>query len=224
MSNFIGGTPRACIAHRRSSLCAGLLVARFQQKAWRTALSLTGGIAIEGCFPEQPCVIIANHRSICDAPAMLASIPSVVRPVVVLDRTYWGRHPIRGLVSRTLMRGHYIRRGGGGYDDLLRVLPLLRAGRSVVIFPEGTRSRTGDVGRFRRGAFALARAADVPVLSVGLVGTAEVIPINALRTHRSEISVRVGTLMTAPEPSHARAVVAQLARPSTPDSTGRQSF
>lgn len=57
---------------------------------------------------------------------------------------------------------------------------LMNAGTSMVVFPEGTRSTTGRLGRFRLGAFKAARAAGVPVVPVTIQGTREVMPYDAL--------------------------------------------
>jgi membrane protein YqaA with SNARE-associated domain len=90
---------------------------------------------------------------------------------------------------------------------------LLREGRSVVVLPEGTRSRDGQLGDFHAGAFRLAAAAGVPVIPVGLVGTAALLPVHG-RPHRNAVEVRVGGPLAAAEPAPARTAVADLV--STP--------
>ncbi|GAB0495528.1 hypothetical protein MMPV_006830 [Pyropia vietnamensis] len=71
---------------------------------------------------------------------------------------------------------------------------LMNAGTSMVVFPEGTRSTTGRLGRFRLGAFKAARAAGVPVVPVTIRGTREVMPYDAivpLRYPAQQISLTV---------------------------------
>jgi len=59
-----------------------------------------------------------------------------------------------------------VRRSGGGNFEarLAAARPALEAGRTVVIYPEGTRSTSGIVGEFRSGALRLARECGVPVV------------------------------------------------------------
>ena len=58
----------------------------------------------------------------------------------------------------------------------LRSARRLKAGRTVVIYPEGTRSTDGSVGEFRSGALRLARECGVPIVPVAVTGTADVLP------------------------------------------------
>ncbi len=53
-------------------------------------------------------------------------------------------------------------------------------GTSVVIFPEGTRSKTGDMGPFKRGAFKLAQELKLPVLPVTILGTRHILPTGSI--------------------------------------------
>lgn len=64
-------------------------------------------------------------------------------------------------------------------------------GASVAIFPEGTRSKDGEIHRFKAGAFLLAREAGVPILPVVLDGTRTLIGPKAMFNWRNRITVRV---------------------------------
>ncbi len=64
-------------------------------------------------------------------------------------------------------------------------------GASVAVFPEGTRSKDGEIHRFKSGAFALAKAAEVEILPVVLDGTRTLIRKNRLFNWRNTITVRV---------------------------------
>jgi 1-acyl-sn-glycerol-3-phosphate acyltransferase len=84
--------------------------------------------------------------------------------------------------------------------SLERASRRIAAGTNVVVFPEGTRSRDGRVGRFRRGSFSLAIEAGVPVVPVSIAGVKAVVP-------RGLPSVRPGTVrvvLHAPLPSAGR--------------------
>jgi 1-acyl-sn-glycerol-3-phosphate acyltransferase len=77
-------------------------------------------------------------------------------------------------------------------EDLIGLARYLRQGRVVVVFPEGTRSRDGGLGRFRSGAFRLATAAGVPVVPAAIVGTADVLPVTGVLPRRRPCEVRFG--------------------------------
>ena len=69
--------------------------------------------------------------------------------------------------------------------------PHLKAGRTVVIYPEGTRSTDGNIGEFRSGALRLARECGVPIVPVALTGTADVLPKGG-RWSPAPMQVRIG--------------------------------
>jgi 1-acyl-sn-glycerol-3-phosphate acyltransferase len=172
-------------------------------------LTLTGGISVEGSLPATGCVVVANHSSHADTAALLASLPAEGRPVFVAAADYWGSSRVRRWACRTLGAGYEVRRGGGGSADLARLVPELRSGRTVVIFPEGTRSRDGSLHDFHSGAFRLAAEAGVPVVPVGLRGTSELLPVHG-EVHRTPVRVRIGESLLDPDARRAQAVVASL--------------
>lgn len=107
-------------------------------------------------------------------------------------------------------------------DDLLSMADGLRAGRAVVLFPEGTRGADGEVGAFHRGALVLAERAGVPVVPVAIVGTDRLLPKHG-RLRSSPVRVRIGEpLPPSATPQDARAAVAAL-RARTPAEPLRDS-
>ena len=64
-------------------------------------------------------------------------------------------------------------------------------GASIAMFPEGTRSKSGEIGRFKQGAFALAKEAGVEILPVVLHGTRDVLKKNYMVNWRNSLSVSV---------------------------------
>jgi len=87
-----------------------------------------------------------------------------------------------------------VRRGGGGTADLQAAGRLLAAGRDIIIYPEGSRSRDGNVGEFRHGAARLAALHDVPVVPAGITGTRALLPKSGTgaRRQRGLVTVRFG--------------------------------
>lgn len=199
------------------------MTALLRRLCWRVVFSLTGGFTVEGQWPRGACVIVANHSSHADAPALVAALPAHTRPAVAAAADYWFRGPLRRRLCRLAVGGFAVRRGGGGSADLASASDLLRAGRSVVVFAEGTRSRTGELAPFHCGAVRLAAAAGVPVVPVALIGTRELLPVHG-RPRRAAVTVRVGTPMQHPAADDVRAaVVSLLSEPAAlPDSRIRR--
>jgi 1-acyl-sn-glycerol-3-phosphate acyltransferase len=186
---------------------SGLATAALRRQVWRAALTLTGGLRVDGRLPRGGCIVVANHASHADTAALLAALPARSRPLVICAADYWrGSGRLRRLVSRTLVETLAVRRGGGGSADLETAIAALRDGRAVVVFPEGRRSRDGELGAFHSGAFRLAARASVPVVPVGLDGTRDLLPAHG-ELRRAPVAVRIG----APMPGAASPVEAAIA-------------
>jgi len=131
-------------------------------------------LGIEGAWPEGgPFVVVANHQSILDI-LLLSRMPREMKWVAKEELF---RIPWVGTMLR--MSGDIaIRRGDpeSGGEALARAKAYLARGMSVMIFPEGTRSKTGTLLPFKSGAFRLALDAGVPVLPVAVHGTARGMP------------------------------------------------
>jgi 1-acyl-sn-glycerol-3-phosphate acyltransferase len=146
--------------------------------------------AIEGDVPpdlgRQPCVVVANHASLAD-PFLLAHLPFDLRFVAKQE-----------LFALPLV-GWLLRLGGdlpvhrGDHASAERMTAAaedtIRHGLSVMIFPEGTRSRSGALGRFRDGAFRIAIETGARVLPVALHGTAACIGSGGPRRARARAEI-----------------------------------
>ena len=120
---------------------------------------------------ETPGIVIANHQSFMDILSILAVTPRVV---MVTNKWVW-RSPVFGGIIRYV---GFIFAGDGVENNLETVEQRIAEGFSVVIFPEGTRSADGHIGRFHKGAFMLAESLKLDIVPVLLYGTADVIPKN----------------------------------------------
>lgn len=188
------------------SRCAAVL----RRALWWTVLSLTGGVERRGRLPRGGCVVVANHSSHADTAALLAALDARHGPAIGAAADYWFASPWRRRICRRLAAGFPVRRGGGGMDDLLSMAGELRGGRAVVLFPEGTRARDGELGSFHRGALVLAEEAGVPVVPVGIAGTDRLLPKHG-RLRSSLVRVTVGEpLPSAVTPEQARDAVRAL--------------
>jgi 1-acyl-sn-glycerol-3-phosphate acyltransferase len=109
-----------------------------------------------------PAIIIANHPTLIDITALTVA----VGPACIVAKKALFASPLVGPLLRAC--GHIAVGSPGDGTDLAvdQAEARLRAGHVVILFPEGTRSPVGGLGRFRRGAFELARRTGVPILPV----------------------------------------------------------
>jgi 1-acyl-sn-glycerol-3-phosphate acyltransferase len=124
-------------------------------------------IGIERYDANNPMIFIANHQSFLDMP-VLALLPWKMK-WVSKDALY--KIPILGYYMR--LSGHIsVKRGTvSALRALEKLKPYLSDGVSVMLFPEGTRSRTGELIKFKSGAFILSKDTNIPVQPVLIHGT-----------------------------------------------------
>jgi 1-acyl-sn-glycerol-3-phosphate acyltransferase len=161
---------------------------------WRLVSALSGGLTVSGKWRASGgCIVVANHSSHADTAVLLAALPPKAKPVFGAAADYWFDVPVRRFIATSLAGVLPVRRSGGSsYDALLAaVAPALKAGRTVVIYPEGTRSTDGTIGEFRSGALRLARECGVPIVPVAMTGTADVLPKGG-RWSPAPMQVRIG--------------------------------
>ena len=148
---------------------------------------------------DEPVIICPTHASHFDFSALrLALGPRHRRrlaPAVAAD--YFQSSRRRWLFAAWLGAFPFNRSGRGGAQSFVAAEALLREGWSVLIFPEGTRSRTGQIGPFLPGAGLLAVRTGRPVLPVRIVGIHAVLPPGARRPHRAAVEVRFGPVLHA---------------------------
>jgi 1-acyl-sn-glycerol-3-phosphate acyltransferase len=120
-------------------------------------------------------VFMANHLSFIDGPLLFTLIPQNVR--VILKKVIF-RLPVLGLGMKHVGFVPVDRKGtSGGQASISRAVRQIKErGYSFLIFPEGTRSLDGTMGRFRRGGFYLALESGSPILPIVIQGTFETMP------------------------------------------------
>ena len=134
---------------------------------------------------ERPAIIISNHQSQLD----LAAVLSIAPKAVILTKQWVWNNPLYGLI----LRAAEFYPVSDQFDDCLPHLQdLIRRGYSIIVFPEGTRSADGQVHRFHKGAFQLAREFDIDILPVFLKGLGDVMPKGQLMLQRGHMFMEVG--------------------------------
>jgi len=134
---------------------------------------------------HKPCIVIANHQSFLD---IFLFATQTCNDLSFMVKSW----PFKVLFFfAPLMRAaEYVNVEQLSHDEIeARCLELLRSGTSLVIFPEGKRTRTGDLGRFRTGAFRLACAANVPIIPLIFENTYAIFPVGAKSFRPQRINI-----------------------------------
>jgi 1-acyl-sn-glycerol-3-phosphate acyltransferase len=195
---------------------------------WRLASKVSGGLTVTGKWRgSSGCIVVANHSSHADTAVLLAALPPKAKPVFGAAADYWFDVPVRRFIATSLAGVLPVRRSGGdSYAALLAaVRPALKAGRTVIIYPEGTRSTDGHIGEFRSGALRLARECGVPIVPVAVTGTADVLPKGG-RWSPAPMQVRIGEPIdpNAASASELREHVVALRDGLRPDAVNRYAL
>jgi 1-acyl-sn-glycerol-3-phosphate acyltransferase len=122
---------------------------------------------------EGPRILVVNHASRLDSPVLLAFEPRLAGPV----RGYMLRVPVLGTIIRLLGFFDVDAGGAATISAMYRAAGHARKRDGGLLFyPEGTRSKTGEIGSFRRGAFQLAVDEGLPIQPVVLEGFDVIFP------------------------------------------------
>jgi 1-acyl-sn-glycerol-3-phosphate acyltransferase len=127
-----------------------------------------------------PVILVANHVSHIDTPVILAALPRRVRrrTVVGAAADYFYRNRAVAIVVSLIFNTVPMARSGGGLGKQAsgHVDRLLDRGWNLLLYPEGTRTRSGGVGRLRRGAAVLAVRHHVAIVPIRVTGTRDAMP------------------------------------------------
>ncbi len=171
-------------------------------------LRVTGGEQLD---PARPALVVANHQSWIDIPALFRALPV---PLRYLAKRELGAVPFLGAYIRA-MGMVFVDRGAprAASRSVGTAAALLARGAHVVSFPEGTRSADGRPGHFKSGGFGAALEAGADVLPVAIVGAGRVLTREGLfRVRPGVIEVRIGRpIPTTGLPPGARAALARRA-------------
>lgn len=174
---------------------SGRLVHWFARWWGRTLLRIGGvPVYVHGLahIPRaRPCVLVSNHASAADIPIFLGHLPLQFR-FIAKDSLF--RIPILGWCMR--LAGYIgVDRGSPtrAMRSLKRAATRLKTGFPVLVFPEGTRSRTGEIQPFNNGAFLIAIEAGVPVVPMAITGSYDIVVRGSFRVrHGVRVDVVVG--------------------------------
>jgi 1-acyl-sn-glycerol-3-phosphate acyltransferase len=162
-------------------------------RAWSWLILTTTGVEVdvvglEKLTPGTTYIFVANHSSHYDTPVVFTHLPYQVR---IIAKQSLAMFPVLGW---------HLKRGGHLFVDrkdpdrsgiLTRWRALVSQGLSLIVYPEGTRTRDGHVARFKAGSFLLAIQAGLPIVPLSIVGNRAVMPKGRLRTEPARVSLIV---------------------------------
>lgn len=162
-------------------------------RGWsRAALRLAGvKVTVEGLehVPRgEPLIFMGNHQGNFDILALFLAIP---QRFAWLAKEELFKVPVFG---HSMRRAGYIPLDRGDGREALRSLEraagMIRAGASVVVFPEGTRTKDGNLLPFKKGGFLLAGKAEVPIVPFTITGSMAINPRNRIELYPGTLHIR----------------------------------
>jgi len=170
-------------------------------RAWSWLILATTGVDVSVSGLNQvklgeTYVFIANHQSIYDIPVIFASLPFQLR---IIAKESLGRFPFLGWHLRRA--GHLlVNRSQPDRTAIVSRWRRLVADRiSLIIFPEGTRSADGRVGRFKAGSFLLALEAGLTIVPLSVSGSHHVMKKGRLMTCPGHVTIVVHEPVQSPK-------------------------
>ena len=161
-------------------------------RAWSWLILKTTGVHVRlegaaGLDPARSYVLASNHQSIYDIPILFAALPVQLR---IVAKESLGSFPFLGWHLRRT--GHLlVDRRNPGADIIGKMKRLVREAHSLIVFPEGTRSLDGRVGRFKKGSFLVAIDAGLPIVPVSVSGSRHVMRKGRLMVCPGDVGVTV---------------------------------
>lgn len=168
------------------------IISRYAHWWGRVVLAATGSkVTVRGLenIPPGPAVFMANHLSIFDIMLMLGYI---AKPIAFMAKKELAKVPV---ISSLMVEVGCLYLDREDVRQAAKVFrrgaEQIRNGLSMVIFPEGTRNLTGNIGDFKSGSMKLAMKADVPIVPVAIYGTREIYEGSKKRITPSRIVLQV---------------------------------
>lgn len=162
-------------------------------KIFSNGILLISGIelkisGLENFDSQKVYIFVSNHSSQFDIPVLQSAVPNKNS---IIFKKELGKIPLFGWQLRT---GPYIMIDRSNAESALRSIEqakkrMTKLGLSPIVFPEGTRSETGEVQQFKRGAFYLAAKAGYPIIPVSISGASKILPKGKLRINSGTIYI-----------------------------------
>ncbi len=188
---------------------------RRMQRHWARGLTRFWGVELrvfgaEHMDPSQSYVVMSNHLSWADIVVLFIALPVIPG---FLAKSELKRVPF---LNAALNAGGHVVIDRQRHDRAMQTLDgaaaQVKGGKTVLIFPEGTRGDSDTIGELKSGGFRLAKAAGVSIVPVGVRGTRLVSPKHSLLFRPATVEVHIGAPVTPAEieSSEFRALIATV--------------
>ncbi|OGC21923.1 hypothetical protein A2291_05825 [candidate division WOR-1 bacterium RIFOXYB2_FULL_42_35] len=162
---------------------------------WARFLAFFSGIKVtvsglENIPKDKALIIVSNHQGAADILLLLACLPVLFKFAI--------KKELFGLPAF----GWYLKRAGyfsvdrkvvlSAYRTVEQITEILKEGGNVLIFPEGTRSKTGELGRFKRGSLLAALKSGAPIVPIAISGSFNIMPRGTFLIHPHPVKLTVG--------------------------------
>jgi 1-acyl-sn-glycerol-3-phosphate acyltransferase len=142
-----------------------------------TRVRVSGRARLRALLP--PVVFVANHSSHLDTPTILRALPLRWRrrtAVAAASDYFYNNRWVANGVALLCNTVPIVRGGGNRTGRFEHVDRLIDQRWNLIVFPEGTRSRSGELGRLHSGAAVLARQHRIPIVPIRITGTHDAMP------------------------------------------------
>lgn len=138
---------------------------------------------------DKPSVVICNHQSHIDLACQLIFSPQII---FLTNQWVWN-NPLYGLI----IRNAEFYPVAEGVDELMpKLRSLVERGYSIAVYPEGTRSKNCNIGRFHQGAFHIAEQLGLNIVPMYLYGPGKILPKKTYHLRKGPIYIEVGEPIT----------------------------
>ena len=164
-------------------------------RIWAKCILIVSGIKVNikgfsNIDPAHSYIYMCNHQSNFDIPVLLGCLPVQFR---WLAKAELFKIPIFG---RAMRGAGYVAidrfNRQSAFNSISEVSQKMKNGVSVMIFPEGTRSKDGKIGSFKKGGFIMAVDSRVPIIPLVIRGTRSIMEKGNLRINPGDVSMQIG--------------------------------
>ncbi len=144
----------------------------------------------EHIIPNETYVYIANHSSLFDIPILLVAIPDYIHFMykVELEKAPFLGYGLKNSPFIPIKRDN----PKDAMSSINEAAKAIINTGSVILFPEGSRSKTGEVGTFKRGAFLLASKTKKKIIPIAICGSEKIMPTKTFKIRPGKVKVFIG--------------------------------
>lgn len=151
----------------------------------------------ENVKKDQYFIYVSNHESLMDIPAIFTAVP--------VNLYYVAKKELKSVPFlgwfMVMVGMIFIDRGNKekAFESMRKAGKLIKGGKNVISFPEGTRNRDGKMKIFKRGSFIMAKAGNIEVVPIAVKGAREILPSGTGKLRPGHIKVKIGKPISGAE-------------------------